>query len=142
VVMRCKAIQMNHISNSYAAWIAFAVLVPIVLYLLFTGYQTRQRMSVRQAVIDKFSSAEDFAEFLRSPTGREFFADLSGSDNAARTVLGGIQKGIILVLLGGGVWWTGTTLVKEAEVAGIGVLLVCVGVGLLVSAGISYRLSK
>jgi hypothetical protein len=133
---------MDHISNSDAAWIAFAALVPAVLYLLFSGYQTRQRTSVRQAVIDKFSSAEDFAAFLRSPAGQQFIVDLSGSDSPARAVIGGIQKGITLVLLGGGVWWTGTSLEREAEVAGIGVVLVCVGLGILISAGISYRLSK
>ncbi len=142
IVVRLKTIRMGHISNSDAAWIAFAALVPTVLYLLFSWYQTRQTMSIRQAVIDKFSSAQDFAEFLRSPAGREFIAGFSGSDNPARTVLGGIQKGIVLAALGGGVWWTGTTFEKEAEVASIGVLLLCVGVGILVAAGISYRLSK
>jgi hypothetical protein len=133
---------MSHISNSDAAWIAFAALFPVVLYLLFSGYQTRQRMSVRKAVIDKFSSAADFAAFLQSPAGQKFITDLSSSDSPARTVIGAIQKGIILVLLGGGVWWAGATLESEAEVATIGVLLLCVGAGLLISAGISYRLSK
>ena len=53
---------MNHISNSDAAWIAFAGLVPVILYMLFATYQTRQRMSLHRAVIEKFSSAADFNE--------------------------------------------------------------------------------
>jgi hypothetical protein len=133
---------MNHISNSDAAWIAFAALFPVLLYLLFSGYQVRQRMFVHKAVIDKFSSAEDFAAFLQSPAGQKFITDLSGSESPARAVMGAIQKGIILVLLGGGVWWVGVTMESKAEVASIGVLLLCVGAGILISAGVSYRLSK
>src|SRR5947207_2503080 len=66
-VVMPEANHMNHISNSDAAWITFAALLPVVLYLLFSAYQTRERMAVRKAVIDKFSAAEDFAAFLRSP---------------------------------------------------------------------------
>lgn len=133
---------MNHVSNSDAAWIAFAALFPVLLYLVFSGYQTKQRMSVRRTVIEKFSSAQDFAAFLQSPGGQKFIADLSGSENPARTVMAAIERGIILVLLGGGVWWAGVKIQSMAEVASIGVLLLCVGIGILVSAGISYRLSK
>jgi hypothetical protein len=75
---------MNHISNSDAAWIALAALLPMVLYLLFSAYQTRQRMSVHKAVIDKFSSAEGFAAFLQSAAGQKFVTDLSGSESPAR----------------------------------------------------------
>jgi hypothetical protein len=133
---------MNHISNSDAAWIAFAALFPVLLYLLFSAYQTRQRIAVRQAVIDKFSAGEDFAAFLQSPAGQKFVTDLSGSDSPVRAVVGAVQKGIVLMLLGGGVWWVGANLESEAEVASLGVLLLCVGAGLLISAGISYRMSK
>jgi len=45
-------------------------------------------------------------------------------------------------LLGAGVWWTGATIESAAEVATIGVLLMCVGMGLLISAGISYRMAR
>ena len=133
---------MNHITNNDAAWIAFGALVPVILYLLFASSQTRQRMSMHRAVIEKFSSAEDFAAFAQSPAGQEFIANLSASPSPARAVMGAIQKGIVLVLLGGGVWWVGATLESKAEVAGIGILLLCVGAGILISAGISYRLAK
>jgi len=93
-------------------------------------------------VVDKFSSAADFAAFLQTPAGQAFITDLSGLENPVRAVMEAIQKGIILTLLGGGLCWVGVVLVAEAEVAGIGVLLVCLGAGMLISAGISYRLSK
>jgi hypothetical protein len=133
---------MNHISNSDAAWIAIVALLPVVLYLLFSAYQTQQRMSAFKAVIDKFSAAEDFAAFLQSPAGQKFVTGLSGSESPERAVIGGIQKGIILVLLGGGVWWTGAAIESAAEVATIGVLLMCIGAGLLISAGISYLMGR
>src|SRR5204863_3481434 len=87
---------MNHITNTDAAWIAFAVLFPVILYLVFSGYQTKQRMSVHKSVLDKFSRAEDFATFLQSPAGQRFVAELSGSETPARTVMSAIQRGIIL----------------------------------------------
>lgn len=132
---------MNHISNSEAAWIAFAALPPVVLYLLFSAHQTRQRMAARKTLIDKFTSAEDFAAFLQSPAGQKFVTDLSGSEGPARALIGAIQKGIILVSLGAGVRWEGVTVERMAEVATIGVLLMCVGTGILISAWISYRMS-
>ena len=133
---------MNHISNNEAAWIAIAALLPVALYFFVSAYQTRQRMWAFKAVIDKFSAAEDFAAFLQSPAGQKFVTGLSGSESPARAVIGSIQKGIILALLGAGVWWTGATIESAAEVATIGVLLMCVGMGLLISAGISYRMAR
>ena|SRR2546430_2062188 len=133
---------MNHITNTDAAWIAFVVLFPVVLYLIFSGYQTKQRMSVRKSVVDKFSSAEDFATFLQTPAGQKFMAELSNSDAPAHTVMAAIQRGILLILLGGGVWWSGVKIQSTAEIATIGILLLCVGTGILVSAGVSYRLSR
>jgi len=133
---------MNHISNVEAAWLAFVVIFPVALYLLFSGYQTRQRMSVRKAVIDKFTSAEDFAAFLQSAAGQRFITDLSGLESPAGTMIRAVPKGVILILLGGGMWWAGKAIESKVELVSIGVLLICVGAGILISAGISYRLAK
>jgi len=133
---------MSHISNSDAAWILTAALPLVVVYLFFSIYRTRERMSVFKAVIDKFSVSEDFVAFLQSPAGQKFVTGLSGSESPARAVTGGIQKGIILICLGGGVWWTGATIESAAEIAAIGVLFMCVGIGLLISSAISYRMAR
>ena len=133
---------MPHISNVQAAWIAFAALTPVALSLLFSAFQTRQRMAARKAVIDKFTSAEDFATFLLSPVGQRFVSDLANPEIPGRAVIGAVQKGIILLALGGGVCYVGATYHGLEEIVGIGVLLLCLSVGFLVSAGVSYRLSK
>ena len=117
-------------------------MVPVILYMLFATYQTRQRMSLHRAVIEKFSSAADFAAFMQSPAGQRFIMELAAHQAPARAVIAAIQKGIVLVLLGGGVCWVGARLESKAEVVAIGMLLLCVGAGVLISAGISYRLSK
>jgi hypothetical protein len=133
---------MTHISNDEAAWIALATIFPMLFYLRFSAYQMRQRMTLHKAVIDKFSTAESFAAFLQSPAGEKFITSLSGSESPARAVIGAIQKGTVLAFLGAGVWWIGLTMESKAEVAGIGILLLCAGAGILLSAGISYRLSQ
>jgi hypothetical protein len=56
-------------------------------------------------------------------------AELSGSETQARTVMAAIQRGIILVLVGVGVSWSGVKIQSTAEIATVGVLLLCVGVG-------------
>jgi hypothetical protein len=133
---------MRHLTNSEAAGVAFAALFPVVLYLLFAAYQTRQQMSVRKALIDKFTSSADFAAFLQSPAGQKFIADLSGLESPIGAVLAAIRKGIVLILLGGGVCWVGMAWESATEIAGIGILLLCIGVGILIAAGISHHLSK
>jgi hypothetical protein len=133
---------MKHITNTEAAWVALAILIPLALYLLSSAYQTRQRMRVRQAVIDKFSSAADFAAFVQSPAGQKFIGELAGQEHPAREVIGAVRKGVLLMILGGGVWWVGVTLESAVEVAAIGILLACAGMAILISAAISYRLSK
>ncbi|HLK66596.1 MAG TPA: hypothetical protein VKU19_24345 [Bryobacteraceae bacterium] len=133
---------MKHITNSEAAWLALAILIPIILYLLSNAYQTRQRMSVRKAIIDKFSTAADFAAFVQSPSGQKFVEDLSAQESPTRAVLGGLEKGIVLIILGGAVWWVGKGLEQAVEVVVVGVLLAWAGVAILISTAISYRLSK
>ncbi len=129
---------MNHLTNNDAAWIAFAV----VLYLLSSGYQVRQRMSFHRAIVDKFSSAEEFAIFLRSPAGQRFVTDASGAEGPARAILRAIQKGLVLILMGGGTLGVGVTILTKVEVVAIGVLLLCAGTAVLISAAISFRLSR
>ncbi|HEY2847848.1 MAG TPA: hypothetical protein VGI80_08515 [Pyrinomonadaceae bacterium] len=133
---------MGHITNNNAVGIVLSILIFVVLYLLYGAYRARQEMRMREAVIEKFSSAADFASFVQSPAGQSFISSLVHSEPLLRTLISSIQKGIILVLLGGGVCVLGVTLESAAEIVSAGVILISIGGGVLVSAVISGRLSK
>jgi hypothetical protein len=49
--------------------------------------------------------------------------------------------GVLAILAGAGIWGIGA-MVGDNSIFGIGGLLVCIGLGFLISAAITYRLSK
>src|SRR5712691_3128780 len=79
----------------------------MVAFIVFLGVNAKNRKAKLQAevqtrLIDKFSTAPDFVDFLNSDTGKQF---LSGIDKmpklmARDRIVGGISRGTILTLLG------------------------------------------
>jgi hypothetical protein len=56
------------------------------------------------------------------------------------SVLGSVQKGIILLLLGFGCWMASSVFAEQ--LTAIGMLLACLGLGFLISAAVTHQLSK
>ena len=92
------------------------VLIPIigtimffstVIFVVWASVHAKNRKATLQAevqtrLIDKFSNAPEFVDFLNSATGRQF---LSGIDKmpklmARDRIVGGVSRGLILTLLG------------------------------------------
>jgi uncharacterized membrane protein len=92
------------------------VLVPIigtimffstVIFVVWASVHAKNRKATLQAevqtrLIDKFSNAPEFVDFLNSDTGKQF---LSGIDKmpklmARDRIVGGVSRGLILTLLG------------------------------------------
>ena len=69
-------------------------------------------------------------------------ADLSSGGGPLQSVLGSIQKGIIAIFLGAGFFPLSMGFSQPAAVSGIGIVLVCVGCGFLLSAFVTYVLSR
>jgi hypothetical protein len=123
------------------AGIGIFVLVAAFLAILYSNVRHSEQTAIRKALIEKFGSAQDLGAFLQSPGGQRFVSDLfSGPNSPARSVLGSIQKGVIILLLGITLIFVG--LYSERAILAIGALLSSVGVGFLVSAAITHHLSR
>jgi hypothetical protein len=120
----------------------------IFLSLIVVWWRMRQRRFELQAelqakLIDKFGSTPELIAFLQSPAGRQFVHGVQTGASAVtqERVLSGIRKSIVMAFLGLGllaIW-----LVSGAGwVSWFGLLFVFLGVGFLVAAFVSMRLSR
>src|SRR5437764_14751958 len=79
----------------------------MVGFIVWLGVHAKNRKATLQAevqtrLIDKFSNAPEFVDFLNSDIGKQF---LSGIDKmpklmARDRIVGGVSRGLILMLLG------------------------------------------
>jgi hypothetical protein len=100
-------------------------------------------------VIDKFGAAPEFIAFLQSEDGRLFIEeDVTRSAAPLSKVLFSIQVGVVLILFGSGLLalsniWDNTLGGDLFIVLAIGgTVSLMVGAGFIISAAISYKLSK
>jgi hypothetical protein len=115
----------------------------LLLYLGFNAARNAQQSSVRKALLEKFASAQDLTAFLQTGGGQKFMADLSSAaGNPLQSVLDSVHKGIIAIFLGMGFFPLSGGFKNPGPVPGIGIVLILVGCGFLVSAIITYLLSR
>jgi len=123
-----------------SAWIVWVV----------SSNRRRQRVAeiqkeMHMKMFEKFGTSQDLLAYLQSEAGRRFMdsATIEHARPLGR-ILGSIQTGLTLLLTGLGLLflhgrlsqsWSDDTLV-------FGVLAVALGIGFLLSAGVSYWLSK
>jgi hypothetical protein len=129
-------------TNTYIAWVVAFILGILGLILFFLAYRHKSQNDIRRALIERFGAAQDLGAFLQSEGGQRFLAGLStGMSSPLGSVLGSVQKGIILLLLGFGCLLASLAL-NSMEVVAVGLVLICLGVGFLVSAMVTRQLSK
>jgi len=129
-------------SPQVAGGLGIFVVVVLCIAMIHSSNRQRQQNEIRRTLIDKFGTAQDLGAFLQSEGGRRFLNELStGAAGALQSVLGSIQKGIILVLLGGGIAGPGGVFIGQFAM-GVGLMVLCTGVGFLISAVVTYWLSK
>jgi hypothetical protein len=94
-------------------------------------------------LLDKIGSAKDFSDFLQSDGGERFLDSLSlERTNPNQRILGSIQTGTVLLMLGIGLLVCGWTLDAENGVAlFMGWISLSLGTGFLASAAIAWKLS-
>lgn len=129
--------------------ICTAWIVVTVITSLKARANTRTRAEIYNRLIDKFGAAPEFIAFLQSDAGMNFIEENAVSPiSPLGKILGSMSVGIVLALLGAGLLVTGNIfggslggdLYIILTVGGVSGLMI--GVGLLASAGISYRLCK
>src|SRR6185295_5922228 len=122
----------------------------MVVLIVWAGATAKNRRAALQAdvqtrLIDKFSNAPEFVDFLNSDTGKQF---LTGVDKmpqlmARDRIVGGISRGVIMTLLG--VAFLGIWLADSRVNDGFiypGFILVGLGLGFFISTLISLKMSQ
>lgn len=119
-----------------------------MLYLVTISIRKKHQSEMQKALLEKFSSAHDFAEFMQSPAGQKYvmsFADAVTSPRSA--IMKSIQTGIVMLFAGSGLLASGQSFTagQRDQLWFLGVLgnfVLCVGAGFLVSAAVSYFMAK
>lgn len=124
----------------------FALLVGFSTWILSRRGQERSRaqFDLQRRMLEKFGSAGEFVAFLESDSGRKFLETISSeTQTQASRVFGSIQKGAIFTLIGvvgfGVVAYDPGDMLPLAVPSGIAL---AVGLGYLISAFATYKLSK
>jgi len=113
----------------------------------------RTRADLHAKLLDRLGSGREMVEFCQTEGGKRFIEGLSMGtvDSSAskgsppERILGSIQKGIILTLLGLGFIFLAERFRRDDPgdmFMVIGTVGLSLGIGFLLSAGVSYRLSR
>ncbi len=87
--------------------IAFTFAAAWVITVVVKAFKEKSILRIRaelyNRLLDKFSSGSEFAEYLESETGRRFVEEITVQTAAPTSkILGSIQKGVIMTLIGFG----------------------------------------
>jgi hypothetical protein len=135
---------------------ALFIMVGFVIWVVVNGWQRRLRLKLttefNSKLLDRIGSVKDFNEFLQTEGGAKFMDGLTierGSTRPQDSILRVSQIGIVLITLGFGFlvldWYFSVRYrgAGDTEVLTvIGVIAASLGLGFLISAGISYRLAR
>jgi protein-S-isoprenylcysteine O-methyltransferase Ste14 len=103
----------------------------------------RGQLDLQRRLLDKFSSAPEFVTFTETESGRRFLENLSTEHGVhAQWILSSIRKGVVLTLLGVGLCTLPAFERDLQPLAFFGVIALALGIGFLISAWASYRLSR
>jgi hypothetical protein len=120
----------------------------MVAFIVWAGTNAKNRRAALQAdvqtrLIDKFSNAPEFVDFLNSDTGKQF---LTGVDKmpqlmARDRIVGGVSRGVIMMLLGAAfiaIW------IADSNIGFMypGFILIGLGIGFFISTLISLKMSQ
>ena len=98
------------------------------------------RAEVQKKLLDKFDSGRELAEFLGSEGSKRLLEALGEDKHSSRKrVLTTMTVGVVLSILGLGFL---ALLWKEPNLVFPGGILLSLGIGFLIAAAVSYRLSK
>ncbi len=128
--------------------------VPGMVVLLFwTVFSTIRRFKiaktqaqVQMKLLEKFSSGQDLLAYLNSEAGKRFLETTAIEQvraNPIGRILTSVQVGVILAVAGVALFFMGRQFPDAVRgFVAFGTLALALGVGFLLSAGVSYRLSK
>lgn len=128
------------VASDWFVLAASFVFVGWIIYMAVGLIRKRQHSIMQKHLLERFASAQDFAQFIQSPAGQKYVAGFTDSVTSPRnSILSSVRTGFVLMCMGMGFlaggyggWITFR----------IGWVSFAVGVGFLISAAVSYFLAK
>jgi len=114
------------------------------MYFVATTLRRRQQNEMQRHVLDKFSSAKDFADFVQSPAGQKYVSGFTDAVTSPRnSILTSLRTGIVLIGLGAGMATGHFADSAATEVLHTGAnIAICVGLAFVASSVFSYFLAR
>ena len=121
-------------------------------WVIVDGFRRKAQLKVmadfHNKLLERINNGKELAEFMDSPGGTKFIESISSErTHPALRVLRAVQIGIVLCAAGIGcrvVGWQ-TTIIERDAAEGfviLGILLLSIGIGYLVSAAASFGLGR
>lgn len=106
----------------------------------------RAQTEVMTKMIDRFGSSQELVAYLQSEAGRRFIETVpEGKTRPHQRILNSVQGGAVLTVLGGGVM-AAQSFMHDSDgrdaALGVGLLVLTLGAGLLVSAAAAWYMSR
>jgi len=124
----------------------FYLMVAVIVWGVSQTKRARHKLQaeVQTRMIDKFSTAPEFINFLQSDAGKQFASTFEEvpKAHARDRILGGITRSVVLTLLGLGFLAICLTEAREEGFIIAGCILLALGLGYIIATVISYRLSR
>jgi hypothetical protein len=139
---------MNATSISLIAVVSTLVMFGTICFIAWTTSRAKTLAARAQAeaqirLIDRFQSGPELVEFLQSEKGRQFVRQFQEAPKivAANHVLGGIQKAVVVGMLGLGflavaLFWPNLGMIIP------GFLFLSLAIGFAISTAISVRVAR
>ncbi len=130
--------------------IAFFVMVGFIVKTVVDGRRRQEHLKTvtefNNRLLDKLGSVSDFAQFLQSDGGARFLDTLSterGVLGPRERMLRAVQTGVILSVVGVGFLLLGWLYAFDEDAFTVlGVIILSLGLGFLLSSAASYRLAR
>jgi predicted naringenin-chalcone synthase len=149
----------NELFQGIAVFVVFVTVVSAILWIIRTIVEYRRwyrtskvQTEVHTKLMDRFTSNEDLMAYIQTPSGRRFLESTPLSlDAPPRTVgaplsriLWSLQAGVVLAVASFGLLFTSNRVMEEVSqpLFAIGVLVLALGIGFVVSAAASFLLSR
>jgi len=133
--------------------VAIITIFPGIVAVFWVVFSTIRRLKMARIqsevhikLMEKIGSSQEFLTFIESESGKRLIASISLEQPRREPysrILASVQAGVILLFLGIAFLFLGGHFANAQEGFYIlGGLCVALGTGFLISAGLSYRLSK
>lgn len=123
--------------------VTFLIFIAWIIYLIAGLIRRHRQTAMQKHLLERFSSAQDFAQFIQSPAGQKYVTGFTDVVTSPRnSILSSVRTGCVLAFGGIGCIAGSNSLLRFQAGWIVGWVAFLSGIGFLVSAVISYFLAK